>query len=313
MARGPFTGVLSPVLTPIAPDGGIDGPRFRAMCRWQLDEGIDGLAVFGTTSEANSLGLSDRIRHLDALVENGIPGEKLMPGTGTCSLSDTVMLTKKAVDIGAGGVLLLPPFYYKGVSDDGLFAYVSELIRQVNDSRLRIYLYHIPPQAVIGWSLPLIQRLTAAFPEIIIGLKDSSGDWENTKAILEGVPDFDVFPGSETFLLQGLRAGGAGCISASANVNAAGIRAVLDAHSKGDDATLDSADADMRAVRTVFQSFPLVPALKAAVAHFSGDEAWRTVRPPLTGLDADKTAELLTRLKDIDFAIDFGGQLTRTG
>lgn len=313
MARGPFSGVLSPVLTPIASDGGIDGRRFYALCRWQLAQGVDGLAVFGTTSEANSLGLADKMRHLEALAENGIPPEKLMPGTGTCSLGDTVMLTKRAVDIGAGGVLLLPPFYYKGVSDDGLFAYVSEVIRQVNDRRLRIYLYHIPPQAVIGWSLPLIQRLVAAFPDTIVGLKDSSGDWDTTQAILDGVPDFDVFPGSETFLLQGLKAGGAGCISASANVNGAGIRAVLDAYAAGETTRLESADADMRAVRSVFQSFPLVPALKVAVAHFSGDEAWRTVRPPLMGLDADKTAELLSRLQEIDFTIDFAGQLSKAG
>lgn len=309
MARGRFSGVLSPVLSPNAPGGGVDTARFQAMCKWQLSAGIDGLAIFGTTSEANSISVSERLKQAEALVASGVPGEKLMPGTGTCALADTVTLTKQAVELGAGGVLLLPPFYYKGVSDDGLFAYVSDLIEQVADDRLRIYLYHIPPQAVIGWSLPLIQRLVAAYPDTIIGLKDSSGDWDNTKAILDNVPNFDVFPGSEMLLYQGLQHGGVGCISASANINPPGIRAVLDAHAAGDTAGVEQANAIMRELRAVVQSYPPVPALKAIVAHFSGDAAWADVRAPLQNLPQDKVAELLSRLEALDFSIDFNGAL----
>lgn len=313
MARGPFSGVLSPVVSPNTKDGGVDAARFQAMCRWQLNQGLDGLAIFGTTSEANSIGVSERMKQTEALVGSGIPAEKLMPGTGTCALSDTVALTKQAVDLGAGGVLMMPPFYFKGVSDDGLFAYVSEVIRQVADDRLRIYLYHIPPQAVIGWSLPLIQRLLKAFPETIVGLKDSSGDWSNTKAILEGTEDFDVFPGSELFLLDALKHGGAGCISATANVNPAGIRATLDAYAAGDEDKLADANARMCEIRQVFQGYAPVPSIKAAVAAFSGDEAWRAVRPPLMGLDAAGTATLMDKLADIDFSIDFKGELGKQG
>ncbi|MEC9266035.1 MAG: dihydrodipicolinate synthase family protein [Pseudomonadota bacterium] len=309
MARGSFSGVLSPVLSPNSADGGVDAERFQAMCKWQLSAGIDGLAIFGTTSEANSISVSERLKQTEALVASGVPGEKLMPGTGTCSLADTAVLTKQAVDLGAGGVLLLPPFYYKGVSEDGLFAYVAELIRIVADDRLRIYLYHIPPQAVIGWSLPLIQRLVAAFPETIVGLKDSSGDWDNTKAILDNVPDFDVFPGSEMFLLDGLKNGGAGCISATANVNPTGIRAVLDAYAAGDEKATEKANDAMKAVRSVFQGYAPVPALKAAVANFCGDDGWAAVRPPLLGLTADKTATLMEQLRQLEFSIDFGGKL----
>ncbi len=183
------------------------------------------------------------------------------------------------------------------------------MIRIVADDRLRIYLYHIPPQAVIGWSLPLIQRLVAAFPETIVGLKDSSGDWNNTKAILDNVPDFDVFPGSEMFLLDGLKNGGAGCISATANVNPTGIRAVLDAYAAGDEKATEKANEAMKAVRSVFQGYAPVPALKAAVANFCGDDGWAAVRPPLLGLTADKTATLMEQLRQLEFSIDFGGKL----
>ncbi len=309
MAHGPFSGVLSPVLSPVAQDGGVDEIRFQALCKWQLANGADGLAIFGTTSEANSIALNERMVQTESLVASGVPAEKLMPGTGTCSLADTVTLTKQAVGLGAGGVLLLPPFFYRAVTDDGLFAYVSEVIRMVADDRLRIYLYHIPPFAMVGWSVPLIQRLVAAFPATVVGLKDSSGDWNNTKAILEQVPDFDVFPGSELFLLQGLDLGGAGCISATANVNPRGIRDVYDAYKAGDTADMAPKNEKMRAVRTIFQKYSLITGVKAAVAHFAKDDIWNLVRPPLVSLDSQATAAMLSELGDIGFSIDFSGEL----
>lgn len=305
MAPRRFSGVLSPVLSPVAPGGLVDTARFQSLCKWQLSEGLDGLAIFGTTSEANSIGLSERLRQTEALVESGVAGEKLMPGTGTCALADTIELTKQAVELGAGGVLLMPPFYFKGVSDDGLFAYVSELIDAVADERLRIYLYHIPPQAVIGWSLPLIQRLVAAYPDIVVGLKDSSGDWSNTKAILDTVPNFAVFPGSELFLMDGLENGGAGCISATANVNPAGIADTIRAyHAGGKDAAAD-ANAAMCAVRSIFQAYAPVPSVKAAVARYSGDPAWNVARAPLSVLPADKSDALFDALDEIGFTMTY--------
>jgi 4-hydroxy-tetrahydrodipicolinate synthase len=305
MAPARFSGVLSPVLSPVAPGGRVDTARFQSFCRWQLSEGLDGLAIFGTTSEANSIGISERLRQTEALVASGVPGEKLMPGTGTCALADTVELTKQAVDLGAGGVLMMPPFYFKGVGDDGLFAYVSEVIDAVADDRLRIYLYHIPPQAVIGWSLPLIQRLVAAYPETVVGLKDSSGDWSNTKAILDGVPDFAVFPGSEMFLMDGLENGGAGCISATANINPAGIKAVIDAYRAGGKEAAAEADAAMRAVRAAYQAYPPVPAIKAAVAHYTGDPAWEVPRPPVMPLPAEKRAAMIKALDEAGFTMSY--------
>ena len=224
----PFAGVLSPVLTPFREDLSPDPERFVAHCRWLLEQGVNGLAVFGTTSEANSLSVGERMQLLDAVIESGISPKLLLPGTGCCSLTDTVQLTGHAVENGCGGVLLLPPFYYKAVNEDGLFAHISEVIQRTADDSLRIYLYHFPGIAVVGYSLDLIERLLKAYPSVVVGLKDSSGDWGNTEAILKGFPDLDVFPGSEVFLLQGLRAGGAGCITATANVNAAAIRNLYD-------------------------------------------------------------------------------------
>lgn len=309
MPRGPFSGVLSPTISPVAADGSVDTIRFQALCKWQLANGLDGLATFGTTSEANSIALTERMKQTEALVKVGVPASKLMPGTGTCSLMDTVALTKQAVELGAGGVLLLPPFFYRAATDDGLFAYVSEVIRLVADDRLKIYLYHIPPFAMVGWSVPLIQRLVQAFPNIVVGLKDSSGDWKNTKAILDNVPDFDAFPGSELFLLDGFDNGAAGCISATANVNPAGIRTVIDAYHAGDKDTLDTANDKMRKVRTVFQNHGLITGVKAAVAHYSDDDIWSVVRPPLVGLDSDATGRLVADLTAVDFSIDFQGSL----
>ena len=179
-----------------------------------------GLAVFGTNSEANSLAAEERSTLLDALVASGIDPSRMMPGTGCCSITDTVRLTAQAVKHGCAGVLMLPPFYYKGVSEEGLFRYFSEVVQRVGDAQLRIYLYHIPPVAVVGITTGLVERLLAAYPDKIAGMKDSSGDWNNTKTFLDAFAKsgFDVFVGSESFLLAGLRHGAVGTISATANV-----------------------------------------------------------------------------------------------
>src|SRR5438067_714328 len=220
-------GVLAPVVTPFTADLSPDPARFVAHCRWLLEQDV-GLAVFGTNSEANSLSVSEKLALLDALADARIPASRMMPGTGCCALPDTVELTRRAVQLGCAGVLMLPPFYYKGVSDDGLFASFAEVIERVGDAKLRIYLYHIPPVSNVPISLALIERLLARYPGTIAGIKDSSGDWNNTRAMLERFQPrgFDVFAGSESFLLATLRGGGAGCISATANVNPASIAAL---------------------------------------------------------------------------------------
>ena len=294
-------GVLSPVVTPFTADYQPDGARFVRHCQWLLSQDV-GLAVFGTNSEGNSLTVGEKVRLLDPLVEAGVPAARMMPGTGTCALGDTVELTRHAVQLGCGGVLMLPPFYYKGNTDEGLFRSYAEVIQRVGDDRLRIYLYHIPPVAQVPITLTLIERLLKEYPGVIAGVKDSSGDWSNTNAMLEQFQPqgFDVFAGSESFLLSTLRGGGAGCISATANVNPGPIARLAATWRQAD---ADAQQAGLDAVRQVFQRFPMIPALKAAISHYGDDPAWGTVRPPLVELDAAQRAALVEALDEVGFTI----------
>jgi 4-hydroxy-tetrahydrodipicolinate synthase len=302
MTTRPSTrGVFVPACTPFHRDLSVDPEQFITHCRWLLDEGANGLAVFGTTSEANSLGFSERTELLEKLIAGGISPSVLMPGTGCCALPDTVALTRHAVSAGCMGVLLLPPFYYKGVGDDGLFAGLSELIQRVADKRLRIYLYHIPPMASVGWSLKLIERLLAAYPGTVVGIKDSSGDWSNTKAMLEQFTDFEIFPGSETFLLDALRMGGVGCISATANINVRPMRALIDSWRSPD---ADAQQQKLSALRATVQKFPMVPANKAILARIHGVSHWSVVRPPLVALTDEATRQLFDAVAAQGFELE---------
>jgi 4-hydroxy-tetrahydrodipicolinate synthase len=300
MTAQPFHGVLVPVLTPFTASGDPDAGRFAAFCHWLLDQGANGLAIFGTTSEANSMSPGERMIVLDRLIDAGVPAEKLMPGTGACAMTDAVALVRHAVGHGCGGVLMLPPFYYKPVSDDGIFAFVAGVIDKVASAALRVYLYHIPPVAVVGYSLDLVGRLIKAYPQIVVGLKDSSGDWNNTAALLDRYPGFAVFPGSEVFLLEGLRKGAAGCITATGNINLPGIAKV---YANWQSAQADTLQAEITTLRNTMQAYPMVPALKRVVAHFHRDPAWAAVRPPLVPLDAAQSAALIADLAKIGFAL----------
>ncbi len=294
-------GVLSPVVTPFDRELRPDGERLVKHCRWLLEQGV-GLAVFGTNSEANSMSVAEKIALLDRLVASGVPPARMMPGTGCCAFPDTVELTRHAVQLGCAGVLMLPPFYYKGVSDEGLFRSYAEVIERVGDSRLRIYLYHIPPVAQVPISLALIERLLRAYPGTIAGIKDSSGEWANTSAMLEQFQPhgLDVFAGSEAFLLRTLRGGGVGCITAAANVNPGPIAQLARSWQQPD---ADDQQAGLNAVRAVFQQFPMIPALKAAIAHYSDDPIWATVRPPLVELDDTQRSALVRALHAAGFAM----------
>lgn len=299
-----FSGVIAPVLTPYGEDGSPDPDRFIEHAEWLLsdDGGCTALAPFGTTSEANSLGLDERMELLEDLIDAGVEPLNLMPGTGTCSLMDTVILTQHAMDLGCGGVLMLPPFYYKQPSEDGLFRYFADVIDEVGDDRLRVYLYHIPPVAQVGFSLNLIERLRQEFPETVVGLKDSSGDWSNMKAILDAFPDFELFPGSEMFLLDGFRNNSAGVISATANVAGKKMRAVFDDW-KGDEA--EKQQAEISALRRTVQSFPMIPVLKAIVAHYRKDPQWRDLRPPFEALsDAEARRAIMTLVEEHNFKLE---------
>jgi len=301
-AQKRIEGVLSPVITPFKRDLSPDADRFVKHCRWLMKSGCAGLAVFGTNSEANSMSVEEKLELLDALVKGGVPAASLMPGTGHCALSDSVKMTREAVRIGCGGVLMLPPFYYKGVSDEGLFRNFSEIIERVGDERLRLYLYHIPPVSNVAITLELIERLLSRYPGIVAGAKDSSGDWNNTKAMLDRFKDrsFDVFPGSEVFLLDGLRAGGKGCITATGNVNPGPI---ADVFKNWRSTEADKLQAGITATRKIMQKVPMIPALKTITAHFGNDPQWRTVRPPLTELTPDQDKQVITELKAAGFSM----------
>jgi 4-hydroxy-tetrahydrodipicolinate synthase len=328
-------GVLAPVLTPFKGDLSPDPQRFIAHCKWLLSQNC-GLAVFGTNSEANSLSMEERATLLDELFAAGIDPSRMMPGTGCCSIMETVKLTAQAVAHGCAGVLMLPPFYYKDVDQEGLYRYFSDVVQRVGDARLKIYLYHIPPVAVVGITTGLVERLLAAYPNAIAGMKDSSGDWNNTKTFLGAfvvragravstagaARTFDVFVGSESFLLAGMRNGGGGTISATANVNPAAIYELYQkcrgvcvkrrsnqkalGTSASTPAELEALQTRLNVVRQVFSSrkFPsMIAALKQTIAIYADDPAWRTVRPPLVELIPEQAKTLAAELKAISFAM----------
>lgn len=294
--------VWSPVITPFGRDMIPDTSLFVNQCQWLTSHGV-GLAPFGTNSEANSLSVKEKQCLLAALVEAGVDPIKVLPGTGHCNVDDTVTLTKDALLLGCSGVLMLPPFYYKGVSDEGLFRFYSDVINSIGDDRLRIYLYHIPQVAHIPLSLALIERLRKAFPNAIVGIKDSGGDWEHTKELIKcfGDDGFHVFAGSEKFLLDTLREGGAGCISPTANINPAPI-AELAVSWEGNNADLQQ--QNLNTLRSLFEQYPMIPAMKAATAHYSGLADWRRVRPPLVELNEAGETALIEELRALGFTMN---------
>ncbi len=294
-------GVLAPVLTPFKTNLQPDVQRFITHCQWLILQGV-GLAIFGTNSEAASLSVDERIALTDAALAAGVPAARMMPGTGGCSITDAVRLTQHAVANGAAGALMLPPFYFKGVSDEGLFAYYSEVIEQVGSDRLKVYLYHIPQFTQVPITLNLIEMLRRRYPATVVGAKDSSGDWANTKAMIDNYAKdgFDVFPASESTLSVALPIGAAGCISATVNMNPAGIHAVYQGWNTPQGAALQ-AQADV--VRKIFQAVPMIPAMKRVVADASGDPEWRVVRPPLVALDDHAALGLRASLEGAGFAM----------
>lgn len=290
-------GVIPAVLTPLDARGRPDMEMLRRHCRWLLSRGADGLGLLGTTGEANSFCLKERVRIIEGVVESGIPGERLLPGTGACALPDAIALTRVAVEAGAGGVLMLPPFYYKNPTDDGLFAFFDQVIQEIGDSRLRIYLYHFPQMSAVPISYGLIERLIKAHPRTVVGMKDSSGDFENMKGAVKRFPGFAVFPGSDELLLPLLKEGGAGCITACCNVVSQTAAEVWSAFRAGHDAS--EGHARLAAARKAITAHPLQAALKAIMARMAGDEAWDRLRPPLVSLDASQRAKLFAALDSI--------------
>jgi 4-hydroxy-tetrahydrodipicolinate synthase len=288
-------GVYAAVLTPFDANLEPDVKAFVAHSRWLLANGCDGLAPLGTTGEANSLSVDHRLKLIEASAEAGLPGDRTIFGTGSCSLADAVRVSRAAVSAGAAGVLLLPPFYYKNVDEDGLFAFFSEIVQRVADPRLRMYLYHFPQQAVIPITLSLVERLKKAYPgETVAGLKDSSGKWDNTESFIRTFPGFGVFSGSEQFLLPNLRAGSVGCISATTNVTGPLAQKVYQAW-QGADA--DRLQAELTETRLTLQGYPPIAGLKSVMRKISGDKGWGNILPPNKPLSAAQEAELFGKLE----------------
>jgi 4-hydroxy-tetrahydrodipicolinate synthase len=290
MKNALYGGVNAAVLTAMNDDLSIDLDRMAAHCRWLLANGCNGLGVLGTTGEAASIGIQERMDVVDGLAARGIPAARMMPGTGTPSLTDTVSLTRHAEKAGCAGALLLPPFYYKAPSDDGLFAYFSEVAQRVGGD-IKLYLYNFPQQSAIPFGVELIARLLKAYPGKFKGIKDSSGDYANGLAYVENFArdGFEVYAGDDTLLKPLLEKGSAGCITAASNVNCAVGAQVYAGWNTPAGA---AAHEVLSATRKAAISVPLIPGLKALVARNTGNPAWHNIRPPHLRLDAAQQAKL---------------------
>lgn len=288
--RGVFCAALTPLTADLAPDHA----RFVAHCRWLLDEGCDGIALLGTTGEANSFSLGERQGLLEAAVAGGIAPERLLPGTGVAALTETVALTRHALSLGVATVVMLPPFYYKGVSEDGLFAAYAEVVERVADARLRIVLYHIPQMSAVPITVPLIERLRARYPGVFIGIKDSAGELAHMEALVERFPGLAVLAGADPLMLPLLQKGGAGCITATSNLVAADLAFVFrhfDDPARA--AQVEAAQARIVAARNRASRFAQMASLKVLLAARTGDDGWRRLRPPLLPLTEQEAAALL--------------------
>ncbi len=290
--RGVFAAALTPLQDDLSPDIGATVGHYR----WLLDQGCDGIVCLGTTGEANSFSLDERLALLDALGETDLPS-KLVVGTGCCAVPDTVRLSQKALEIGAAGVLVLPPFYYKSASDDGLFAAYAETIERIGDPALKLYIYHFPKMTALDMGLELIGRLIAAYPDTVVGLKNSSGDWDNIAAMIEAFPGFDVFAGSEEFLLPNLKLGGPGCMSATVNLLAPQSAELYGKwQSAGADSGAEALQEHLTALRRTISQFAPIPAMKGLMARQTGTAAWTKVRPPLVAIEAAQAERLAAAL-----------------
>ena len=286
MSAARLSGVIAAVATPIDESGAPDLKRAVNLARYLLDNGCDGLNVLGTTGEATSFSLDERKAVMDAYKANGLPLHRLMVGTGAAAVSDAVALTRHAAELGFGGALVLPPFYYKGVPDDGLIAYVDTLVNATGRKPIPIYLYHFPAMSGLPWHVALIRRLLDAYPSRIVGLKDSSGDMAYARSAAAISKNFAVFPSTEACLLEARRGDFAGCISATANLNA---DLCARAWSQGDTTALDAAVT----IRKLFDGKALVPGVKALLAHIHGEPSLSRVRPPLAPFSAADRASVI--------------------
>jgi 4-hydroxy-tetrahydrodipicolinate synthase len=279
MTASKLQGVIAAIATAVDDKGEPDCARSTALARFLLANGCDGLNVLGTTGEATSFSLEQRKRVMSAYRDAGLPLDRLMVGTGAASVADAVALTRHAAELGFAGALLLPPFYYKGVPDDGLVAYVETIMQATAAKPIPIYLYHFPAQSGLPWHVNLVKRLLESYPGRIVGLKDSSGDMAYARSVAAISKNLAVFPSTEAVLIEARQGAFAGCISATANLNA---DLCSRAWREGDMAALDAAVA----IRKLFDGKPLVSGVKALLGHIHGDPALGRVKPPLATFSA---------------------------
>ena len=299
----PLSGVWSAAVTPLNDDLTVNLAAMVDHHKWLLANGCNGVAVLGTTGEANSFSVGERLDVIAAAARSGIAKEQLLIGTGCCAPTDTIALTRAALDAGFNQVLMLPPFYYKGVSDDGLFAAFDHVIQQLADDHLRIVIYDFPLMTGLDMSVDLLVRLNKAYPNTVVGVKDSSGHWPAMQAVIQAIPGFRTFAGTEQYLLADLQAGGAGCITATGNATSNLCQAVYTAHLAGDAAGAEAAQEIATATRLMLQAHGTVPAMKELMAQNSGNPAWRNMRPPIMPLSADGIAALDQACRDMGFKL----------
>lgn len=285
------SGVNSAVATPVDADLNPDIGLLAAHCRWLLDTGCDGLAILGTTGEANSFSVAERQAIVEGVLKAGIAPTQLLPGTGCAAGPDTVALTKHALANGVQRVVMLPPFYYKTPTDEGLFAAYARVIEAVGDDRLRVLLYHIPQMSAVPLSYALIGRLIEAFPGIVVGIKDSSGDRDNLLGMVKAFPGFSVIAGPDPLFLDLLRAGGAGCITGASNLIPDVLRTIYDSW-QTDPAKAEAAQGKAIAWRNLTMTYAQMPTIKALIGARTGETGWRRVRPPLVALGEEQAVEI---------------------
>ena len=292
MAQTSLRGVIAAIATPVDAAGAPDHERFLKLARFLLGNGCDGLNVLGTTGEATSFTAEQRMGLMSTIAEAGLPLNRLMVGTGAAAVGDAVRITRHAAELGFAGALVLPPFYYKGISGDGVIRYLEAIVRGSATPAIPIYLYHFPALSGVPYDLELIRRILNAFGERIAGLKDSSGDLPYARAATEVKPGFSVFPSNEATLLEARQGAFAGCISATANLNA---DLCGRAFHQGDEAALATAVS----IRQLFDGLPLVAGVKALLAHIHEDASLAEVLPPLVPLPPNTAQTIATKYESL--------------
>ena len=293
-------GLISPILSPFDDNLNFNQEMYNELAKDLLSTGCSGLAPFGTTGEALSVSNDERMQALENLIKSGVSPDKLIPGTGLCNFPDTVKISRHAIELGCKGVMTLPAFYFKDVTDEGLFQYYERLIDEINHPNLKIYLYHIPQVSGVGLSIPLVKKLRSTYPDVIVGIKDSSGVWENTEQLLS-IDGLIVYPGAELPVIDAIKLGGPGCISATANFNPTNISKVIELSHDGKWDQAEEVHKDVKEVRYLFQDYSAIPAQKAMLAIKYKDERWKNIRPPLVQISEQRSSELADKLRNHGF------------